>query len=517
MDATAAFLKDFSDHVLTRLVDMLDQVQGQLATKAARERVSGWPGDQGVPDQFAPPPLEFCLVQATEWPRLHERSCWDATTKEDPVPGNSAEVARRLVGGGGFTTLRDGHKDVVGAALMLTEPWTGGPVRFESRFTVDDVAERARLWLSRPGSVFGDFLDQRLAGYLSGLANGKPVPDLPTASTGSRTACRRPCAAPPRSSTSTQAVFRRVHPRSAMSGATMTTLIAEQLPLPAGPARDIAEQVLRTYLPTDRPLGEYFGDGTGDVEGVLYVRRLAGAVHPATVTSLTAPIAQGWGAVRSSGSVAGFWNNRRARLLDEFCPVSPPVLDRMIQGWFVGRLTGVIAAPEPHTGFEIGYEENGRVKRARFPWPLLCPMPEDMTDPSRRREWLPALLETLIVSFVLVASDPEIVDGYDRMWKLGGSSALRQWITEGRVDGAIVTPQVKGMSAEERKEHLLDALEQLRRPYELEASAKVVLDLDPDNFARIPYGFELYPRFAAALDTLEAGISTVSTGVGELG
>ena len=145
----------------------------------------------------------------------------------------------------------------------------------------------------------------------------------------------------------------------------MTTLVAEALPLTDGPAR---ERSPRTSCgPTCRPIdriSEFFGDGTTDVEGVLYVSRLAGAVHPATITSLTAPIAQRWGTVRSTGSVAGFWQNRRARILPEFCPVTPAVLDEMIRGWFVGRLTGVLGSPDRAEGFQIGFVEHGVTKRA---------------------------------------------------------------------------------------------------------------------------------------------------------
>jgi hypothetical protein len=56
----------------------------------------------------------------------------------------------------------------------------------------------------------------------------------------------------------------------------------------------------------------------------------------------------------------------------------------------------------------------------------------------------------------------------------------------------------------------------MREPYHHELTSTAVVD-DPAQFFRIPYGFELYPRLLSALDSLEAGISAVSTGGEEFG
>jgi hypothetical protein len=471
--------------------------------------------EDGIPAVFSPPPHEYCLVPATEWPQRYTRLL-EATTRREPgAPGTSEEVARRWVGGGGFRVDRTDSKPVP-PALTVREPWQGGTVRFDSRFDVDDVLERARLWLTRKGSPFGDFLDQRLRGYLSPVQNGRPVADLQQRINRFKDGLQDTLQSATPLVYIDSAVFGRVHPRSGWRSREMTTLVAEDLPLPPGSeARQAAEDVLRATVPPHRPVEEFFSDGTVDVEGVLYVSRLAGAVHPATVTSLTAPIAQRWAAARSAGAIGGFWQNRRARPLAEFCPVSPAVLDQMIRGWFTGRLLGIIPDPTAQQGFQIGYERYGEIKRARFPWPLLRGGPE-LIDRSLRREWLPGLLETLVISFVLVAAETDSVDAYDELWKLGGSSALRGWIVEGKSVAALTTPQVNGSTAQERKDHVLDALVQMREPYHHELTSTAVVD-DPAQFFRIPYGFELYPRLLSALDSLEAGISAVSTGGEEFG
>ena len=365
MDATAAFLSKFSERVLTRLIDMLDQIQGQLAGQVgpgAGRRVAGRRGRRAR--CVRTPPLEYCLVDPATWPHRYERLLLQTTQREaQPAAGRPRSPAGSSVAEGS-RSARMVTTCLVPSAIRLAEPWTGGPVRFEVAFDVDDVVGRARLWLYRPGTAFGDFLDQGLASYVSGLKEWKAGCGSAGAarSVPGRTAARPAeleSAGADRSGGLPEGASglrdgRRHDDHTRGGGAAVDRR----------PVRAIAEDVLRAQLPANRPLSEFFGDGTTDVEGVLYVTRLAGAVHPATITSLTAPIAEGWGTIRWTGSVAGFWQNRRARILPEFCPVTPAVLDEMIRGWFVGRLTGVLGSPDRAEGFQIGFVEHGVTKRA---------------------------------------------------------------------------------------------------------------------------------------------------------
>ena len=165
----------------TRLVDMLDQIQGQLAGQVgpgAGRRVAGRRGRRARCVRAAAAGVSR-LVDPATWPHRYERLLLQTTQREAQPSGGAAEVARRIVGGGGFSVSEDG-RDVARCRPPSGSPSRGPAAPCASRppSVSTTSSGRARLWLYRPGTAFGDFLDQGLASYVSGLENGRPVADL---------------------------------------------------------------------------------------------------------------------------------------------------------------------------------------------------------------------------------------------------------------------------------------------------------------------------------------------------
>lgn len=516
---TEKFLRRFHDQVLVKLEQQLRQIQGQLAGDDAREAVRHWPVDDGVPALFAPPPLETCLVAPSTWPGLFDKLLRETAADEEGIRASAEETVRRIVGGGGFSFERDGQPVTIPPALDVEQDWSGGPLQLQVALSVSDIEERARVWLNRRGTVFGDFLGQKLGAYLSPMGpGGAPVPDYQDRLDRFRDGLQRTIDSATPLVDIDQVIFQRVHPNSAL-GSGKTKLIAEPLPLTSGPAYEIAKRVFETQ-PGVAPdqLTEFFTDSSADREAVLYVSSLPGAVHPAAVTSLTRPIQSSWNGVRNSSTSVGlFWQNRRARRLDEFVPVAPSVLDQMISGWFVGRLLGRISNPDPEVGFQIAYQHAAGPKIARFPWPLLASGAFNVASPNAKHKWLPAILESLGLAYSLLATEPDILEGYDQLFKLGDGDALEAWVVTGDAGPAApgVRCQLSGASLAERKTTAENGLRTLSKECFQRLSQQRVV-ADPAEFFAIPYGFELWERYPSAFAYLEKRLAGLEE-IGGLG
>lgn len=519
-ERTSQFMQRFVDQVLSRVEAQLTQIQGQLAGPDARAAVSSWPGDQGVPAMFAPPPLEFCLIDPDEWSTIYNRLLRETASDEPGPSGSAAEVARRAVGGGGFRVEKQGRSEMEPPALSLAEPWTGTPIQLEVSLDVEAIHERARVWLNRTGTVFGDYLGQRMGGYLSGSINGRAVADFQSRIDRFRDGLQITLANAAPMVDIEPVVMQRAHPRSQMRPGHMTTLLPEHLPITSATVREHAERIITPYLDGHQTVSEFFGDGTFDVESVLYVSFLRAPVHPAVVSSLVRPIGATWNRVRTNrDSVSLYWENRRARRLDEFVPVTPHVLDLLIRGWIIGRLLGRISDPDPAEGFRIAYvdETLGQTAHAGFPWPLLhWGRQAFISDRSMLREWLPALLESLGIGFALFESQPGILQGYDELYNLGGSPALSHWIMTGECGPTSRAPQLTGSDVGSRRASALELLSAFVRPYQDDLD-NIPVVANPGQFFTIRYGRDIFERIISQADALLAEAAGIDDSGGIVG
>lgn len=109
-----------------------------------------------------------------------------------------------------------------------------------------------------------------------------------------------------------------------------------------------------------------------------------------------------------------FWNNRRARPLRHFVPVSKALLQTMVRGWFIARLLDKIEI-ESENGFtKISIDSNS------FPCPLIDPNP-------RIENILGSILESIPIAFAIYSQERtqlgvKSLDAYKSLIKYGTSN-----------------------------------------------------------------------------------------------
>ena len=514
---TADFLRELQDQVLRPLVAQLDQVLEALSNSEIRTEISKFPSDSGVPTRFSPTPFDFCLVEVDEWPELFKSLVRETTQREkEEFRGvDSAATLRRMIGGGGFTVDQDGRDKQIASAISLSAEWSRGrSIHFTTYLTVADITERARDWVGRNDVAIGTFIDEDLNSYLSPTdRDGLPRREFPQRLAKFQDQLSAALNAATPLIAIDPNVFSRVHPNSTMAQS-MTTLDVEPLPV-GGQAREVAEKVIAPVAQqhSTKQLADFFDDGTTSSESVLIVSQLAGAVHPSAVMSLTQPINSAWQSTKvSPAMINGFWQFRRARILPEAVPVSPGVLQSMIKGWFLGRAFGLIDNPSVSDGFSIGSPRG----RKRFPWPLLrCGhLDQGLANQTHQWDWLPAILETLGLAYMLVPTEPGVLDAYDELFLLGrdGEVHMDKWMSSGTIDGAICNPRVPHSGANETTFDALHSALVKNKKAIAERHAGTNLSADASEFFRVDFGHALYPNIVAALSELISEIPRPSDG-----
>ena len=114
------------------------------------------------------------------------------------------------------------------------------------------------------------------------------------------------------------------------------------------------------------------------------------------------------------GILGNFWNNRRARPLRHFIPISKALLETMIRGWFIARLLDKIKTSEDNGFTKITIDNNS------FPCPLFDPRP-------KTENILGAVLESIPISFAIYSQERaqkavKSLDAYKSLIKYGTSN-----------------------------------------------------------------------------------------------
>jgi hypothetical protein len=187
---------------------------------------------------------------------------------------------------------------------------------------------------------------------------------------------------------------------------------------------------------SDIPLGEEHGDQRKEIIDIVgkdfkctfdpsspatdiqVVRYLGNFVHPAVLDSIMKPMVSEWQDATGEGStgVSKFWNQRRSRTLSDFVPVPRLLLVDMAKGWTVARILGII---DDQAVRDFLVHEGGLISTppvaaptsiagGYFPKKLLTTV-----DPTRAIDLFPALMESMMLSFVeLSTGDAGILNAY---------------------------------------------------------------------------------------------------------
>ena len=504
--AAIELLKKFDRDVIKPFLKQLQQIADSSESNSAQ--VSDWPSPSGVPARFAPSPLDFCLIEADRWPDLF-RDLIRETVERDSVGSiDPDEYARGQVGGGGFSSNFRGVANSEAASIVIDGRWTKDhPVKFKTNIGVEDYLRRARNWVSRTGTPFGDFADQKLWGYLNPVdQTGNPVVDNAARIAKFRDQLFATLERAQPLVHVDNPVFKTVHTNNTIDGIG-TRVKAEKLPFaPGTEARRVAEGVLHNFRKAldagNGAMDQFFSDEGKDCEGVLYVSRLKGAIHPAAVASLTSPIATAWHNATSANGLPdpGVWRYRRTRPLTEFIPLRSRVRQDMTKGWIVGRLLGIISKPNAE-GVQIAHSQDSRSESSRFIWPTLAHshMPQLHQN---TKAILPAMLESVGLAYILHATDSNVLDAYEELYELGRDAnlLLETWLRTGEIERKTCEQiLVSGSDSVERKTSASDKLKTNRSLYEADVNLKTS---HIDDLRLLPFGFELSPEIVEAIDEL---------------
>ena len=114
------------------------------------------------------------------------------------------------------------------------------------------------------------------------------------------------------------------------------------------------------------------------------------------------------------GILGNFWNNRRARPLRHFVPISKALLETMIRGWFIARLLDKIKISDNNGFTKI------TIDNSSFPSPLFDPRP-------KQENILGTILESIPISFAIYSQARsqravKSLDAYKSLIKYGTSN-----------------------------------------------------------------------------------------------
>lgn len=420
----------FDRQFLANLEKELERLENELS-KESGDSVKSWPAGDSVPKLFQPSPLEFCLIDPSSWPSLYRKYLNATVLSEQPEYGlTSDDFVRGALGS---------------RSIVLDMPWVEtAPAKFSTSLRSRDFLERARIWLHRRSFPFGDFLHQSLREYLADTDSlDQPIPDrIERREKFYEQLSKAIDRAKPLVHVDGR-VFYDVHPgadqeRSGYveSGTVPIKLEAEKIPLDPSEDEDSPYQRARRILLSTpgvlaSAVDSYFDTKRADAEGVLFVYRLQGAIHPAAISSLSAPIAAAWAGgfadTDADDSSPGLID-RRARRLRDFVALRPSATDAICRGWLIGRALGMVSIQD--SGISVDrYGAGILLPPARMVWPLLGDYRIKNDLKSRLNYtsqngpgniiWLGGVLESTALAHMLFATDATATDGHEALFLLG--------------------------------------------------------------------------------------------------
>lgn len=498
IEAYSAFDRQF----LANLDKELERLENEFA-KETGEHSKNWPTGDSVPKPFKPSPLEFCLIDPITWPDLYRKYLAATVQSEQPEYG---------------LTPDDFVRGELGkSALLLDVSWVEtAPAKFRTSLRPRDFLERARTWIHRRNYPFGDFLHQSLRSYLADTDSlQQPIPDRIERRMKFYEQLRKAIDRAKPLVHVDGRVFFDVHPgateeRSGYveSGTVPIKLEAEKIPLDWSEDEDSPyQQARRILLGTPGVLAsavdDYFDSARVDAEGILFVYRLSGAIHPAAISSLSAPIAAAWAAgfpdAGANDSSPGLID-RRARRLREFVALRPSALNAMCRGWLIGRALGFVKLDE--SGIAVSHFGDDIVSPpGRFVWPLLGDdrINKDLNgrihyssnDRPGNVLWLGGILESTALAHMLFATDDTATNGHEALFTLG---TQYQEVLRALKNGASFENSQIGQTGTEGLVELMESLKNNLADYKQSVEAFERSRISPDKFREIDRDRYLHPE-----------------------
>lgn len=440
--------------------------------------VESWP-DEAVPQSLLPPKNEFLVIAPEDFASRYDDLLRRSTRSE--YTGARHDLVRSEVITGSFLNQEDSALHPV----EIIQPWVSGlkrngvatppaqPLQVKIRLDPDDLLRRAEAWIMRPGTAFERFLGEDLRSFLD------DDPSLePGELSGRRSALRQALtaafdAAEPLARLDVE-LFTLLHQRAEMPRRAVPSMI----PFREHPMQEDVKDILAGALGgSSRDQWDGAFTSARNITSIAISSTLGAAHDPLVFASIMDPIVSGWNSVKNNPpGRANFWDNRRARPIEQFVPASHEILMALTRGWFTALMLGRLDREK----FQIS--RNGGI--AEFPRTLL-------RDHSIEYDRLAVVLESLGLAYAEVFNrkrldalgayielrDLGVQPGMANMQKAGQyeqlNSELVKWIETGDFGHTIVEPVMVATSdsdlsvaaPEERRDHALQVLDQVRRSY----------------------------------------------------
>lgn len=410
-------LRDVANGLVRALERALRSARHELYPKgfegdgAEEPVVEGWP-DRAVPTSLQPPKNEFLVIGTEEFPDRYDDLLRRSTRSEHS--GARHDVVRSEVITGSFSD------DPQLAPIEVIQPWypdfasrgvstqPGQAMQVRMRLKPEDLLRRAQAWITKPGSAFERFLSHDLRSFLDDDPQVDPAELAQRRSNLRRSLAAAFDAAEPLVRMDME-LFALLHQRAQIPRRAVPSLV----PFRDHPMESDVTEILSKALG-----GESADVWRGSLTTARNITSIAisstlGAAHdPLVFASVMDPIVAGWNSAKQQPTArAGFWDNRRARPLEQFAPASREVLLAMARGWFTALMLGRLDREE------LRITRNGKV--VDFPRMLL-------RDPSTERDRLPTLLESLGLAYAEVVNHKDLgyLEAYIELRDLGLSPGL---------------------------------------------------------------------------------------------
>lgn len=304
------------------------------------------------------------------------------------------------------------------------------PARFDFRIGTEDVLERSRQYIRRPGFSFQQFISSSLREFVTtpGLSEHERRERRQQVLSKFSEAMTY---ALPLAQINSQLV------RSIYNDEVRYNFNFSRIPFGGDDLGESLKQAVRDYpnhRPADitQPLGKALVN-QGEERSIDIFGSYPNYA-PIVFDSLLPPIEKQWR--QTTGTRAEFWHGRRTRPLPAALPMTDAERRAMVKGWYIGRLVGRIFFPETldtgdNTPVQI-HDEQAK-QWINFDTPLLTPV-------SRFRaglDWLPNLLESVALAWARAGEQPlfRSVHPYillRQLWDDAASPSLPGRTTRGR-------------------------------------------------------------------------------------
>jgi hypothetical protein len=250
------------------------------------------------------------------------------------------------------------------------------------------------------------------------------------------------------------------------------SLSIEGFPFGIGhPARKVTEEIIQGFLGTSEPVDWAFTSAKS--KSVALISFLEYPVNPSVISSLTEPLARA-SVNLDQQRVRYFWQWRRTQVLEKFVPLPKSLRIAAMRGFAVARALGVVSAEDRGQNVIATHEGD------KF-------FPRWLLTPTDVRNFLPALLESMVLAFADVTTNERGAFGaYEALIEYGSgdsfygdfqvSGLLKHFLETGEYDGIRIVDQgraefVSGDTVESRAEKVIEYLERnIQRFDELETS-----------------------------------------------